>query len=94
MIPVCSKVHTMTRRYEAMSRRINMMIDDDTWELLSQIPSGERSRTLNDALREWLKQRQRQDARTEFDSLRRALPSVSTEDVVRWVREDRGRYER
>ena len=77
-----------------MSRRINMMIDDDTWELLSKIPSGERSRTLNDALRAWLKRRQRQDARTELDALRDSLPTVSTEEVVRWVREDRERYER
>jgi len=77
-----------------MSRRINMMIDDDTWELLGKIPSGERSRTLNDALRAWLKRRQRQDARTELDALRDSLPPVSTEEVVRWVREDRERYER
>jgi len=77
-----------------MSRRINMMIDDDTWELLGKIPSGERSRTLNDALRAWLKRRQRQDARTELDALRDSLPTVSTEEVVRWVREDRERYER
>ena len=72
-----------------MSRRINVMIDDDTWGLIEKIPSGERSRTVNEALRIWAQQRRRWDAAAEMDALRAQLPKVSTTEVVRWIREDR-----
>lgn len=72
-----------------MSRRINVMVDDDNWELLSKVPSGERSRALNEALREWLKQRQREQAEADLARIRRSAPRVATEELVRWVREDR-----
>lgn len=72
-----------------MSRRINVMIDEDTWELLEKIPTGERSRTINEALRSWVKHRRRRDAAAEMDVLTSQLPKVSTTDVVRWLREDR-----
>jgi len=72
-----------------MSRRINVMIDDDTWRFLDRVPVGERSRTVNDALRAWVVRRRRTDAAREMDSLRTQLPKVSTDEVVRWVREDR-----
>jgi predicted CopG family antitoxin len=65
------------------------MIDDDTWRLLEKIPSGERSRTVNEALRIWAKRRRRRDAAVEMDALRTELPEVSTAEVVRWIREDR-----
>ena len=72
-----------------MSHRINVMIDDDTWDMLEQVPSGERSRTINDALRLWVTRRQRRDAVAQMEALRAQLPKVSTAEVVRWVREDR-----
>ena len=72
-----------------MSKRINVMIDDDTWSLLEKIPSGERSRTINEALRIWSTRRRRRDAADEMDALRTQLPKVSTAEVVRWVREER-----
>ncbi len=72
-----------------MSRRINVMIDEDTWGFLGRVPAGERSRAINDALRAWVGRRRRKDAAREMDVLRAELPKVSTEDVVRWVREDR-----
>lgn len=72
-----------------MSRRINVMVDDDNWELLSKVPSGERSRALNEALRERLKQRQRERAVADLARIRRSAPRVATEELVRWVREDR-----
>jgi hypothetical protein len=72
-----------------MSRRINVMIDEDTWGFLGRVPAGERSRAINEALRAWVGRRRRQDAVSEMDALRAELPKVSTEDVVRWVREDR-----
>ena len=72
-----------------MSRRINIMIDEDTWAFLGRIPAGERSQTINEALRNWALRRRRKDAAREMDVLRAQMPKVSTEEVVRWIREDR-----
>lgn len=72
-----------------MSKRINVMIDDDTWGLLEKIPSGERSRTVNEALRSWARHRRRRDAADEMDDLRNHLTQVSSAEVARWIREDR-----
>jgi hypothetical protein len=72
-----------------MSRRINVMIDDDTWGFLGRVPAGERSRAINEALRAWITKRRRKDAVREMDALRADLPKVSTDEVARWVREDR-----
>ena len=72
-----------------MSKRINIMIDDDTWGILAKIPAGDRSRTINDALRDWATRRKRKDAVREMDALRAVVPKVSSEEVARWVREDR-----
>jgi predicted CopG family antitoxin len=74
-----------------MSRRINVMIDDDTWRLLGRVPVGERSRAINDALRAWVTRRRRSDAMREMEALRIQLPKISTEEVTRWIREDRER---
>jgi len=72
-----------------MSRRINIMIDEDTWAFLAKVPAGERSRTMNDALRAWVTQKRRKDAVREMDALRTVVPKVSSEEVTRWIREDR-----
>jgi hypothetical protein len=72
-----------------MSRRINVMIDDDTWAFLGRVPAGERSRAINGALRAWIARRRRKDAVREMDTLRTGVPKISTDEVVRWIREDR-----
>jgi hypothetical protein len=74
-----------------MSKRINIMIDDDTWGVLGRIPAGERSRTINEAIRGWAVRRRRRDAVREMDALRTQLPKVSTDEVARWIRDDRER---
>ncbi|MGH8228694.1 MAG: hypothetical protein ACREU3_12485 [Steroidobacteraceae bacterium] len=74
-----------------MSKRINVMIDDDTWGVLGRIPVGERSRTINEAVRDWAARRRRRDAVREMDALRTQLPKVSTDEVARWIRDDRER---
>ena len=76
-----------------MSRRINVMIDEDTWKFLGRVPSGERSRTINDALRVWVGRRRRRDAMGEMDALRAQLPGTTSSEVVRWLREDRRRQD-
>ncbi len=74
-----------------MTHRINVLVEDDIWSLLQRMPQGDRSRTINVALREWAQKRRRLDAAAEMDRLRRdpALPAISTAEIVRWIREDR-----
>jgi hypothetical protein len=74
-----------------MSKRINVMIDEDTWGFLGRVPAGERSRAINEALRAWARRRRRSDAVREMEALRAQLPKISTDDLTRWIREDRER---
>ena len=76
-----------------MTHRINVVVQDDIWGLLQRIPQGERSRTIDLALREWARKRRRLDAAAEMDRLRKdsAMPPITTEEIVRWIREDRDR---
>lgn len=74
-----------------MSHRINIIVQDDTWRLLKRIPHGERSRTINQALREWAMKRRRLDAIADMDRYRDTMMAdpVTAEEIVRWVRADR-----
>ena len=72
-----------------MDKRINVMIDDDTWRILGRIPAGARSRAVNEALRAWVAHRRRNDAMNELDALRARLPAASAAEVARWIRDDR-----
>ena len=74
-----------------MTHRINVVVQDDIWGLLQRIPQGDRSRTINLALREWADKRRRLEAIAEMDRLRKdsTMPAISTEEIVRWIREDR-----
>ena len=76
-----------------MTHRINVVVQDDIWGLLQRIPQGDRSRTINLALREWADKCGRVEAMAEMDRLRQdsTMPAVSTEEIVRWIREDRER---
>ena len=74
-----------------MSRRVNIMMDDDAWRVIEQLPRGARSRAVNTAIRQWSAASARRNAVARMDSLRARLPPVATEDVVRWVREERER---
>lgn len=76
-----------------MTHRINVVVQDDIWGLLQRIPQGERSRTIDLALREWARKRRQMDAAAEMDRLRKdsATPPITTEEIVRWIREDRDR---
>ena len=76
-----------------MSHRINIMVNDDVWGFLKEVPQGERSRTVNPALREEVHRRRRLDAATEMDRLRSdaEATSITSTQVVRWMREERTR---
>jgi hypothetical protein len=56
-----------------VSKRINVMIDEDTWGFLGRVPAGERSRAINEALRAWAARRRRSDAVREMEALRTQL---------------------
>jgi predicted CopG family antitoxin len=72
-----------------MARRINIMIDEDTWRVLDKIPAGARSRAINEALRAWVQRHRRADAARELDVLSAILPTASAAEVAEWIREDR-----
>jgi predicted CopG family antitoxin len=86
---MCNTIHTIFGTSAIMSKRINIMIEEDTWGFLAKVPAGERSRAINEALRAWVTRKRRKDAVKEMDTLRTAVPKVSSEEVARWIREDR-----
>ena len=76
-----------------MSHRINIIVNDDVWGFLKEIPQGERSRTVNRALREWARRQRRLDALAEMDRLRSdaEAKSITSAEIVRWIRDERER---
>ena len=76
-----------------VSHRINIVVNDDIWGFLKTIPQGERSRTINQALREWIRRRRRIDATAEMDRLRNdaKATAVTSDEIVRWIRAERER---
>jgi hypothetical protein len=74
-----------------MAHRVNVLLDDAVWRVLEKAPRGERSGIVNAALTRWFETRVRRTAARRMDELRADLPAVETQDVVAWLREDRGR---
>lgn len=74
-----------------MAHRVNVMIDDEIWKEFQKVPSGERSRVVNRAIADWIKNRRRRSAARSMDALRAAMPAVSSSEIVTWLREDRER---
>lgn len=74
-----------------MARRVNIMMDDDSWRVMRKLPRGARSRAVNAAIREWSGASRRRDAAARMDALRARLPAVPTDRIVRWIREERER---
>lgn len=75
-----------------MSRRINVVLSDETHrELLRQVTRGDRSRVLEEALREYLRRRERLATLERLAVLRKKAPAVSMRTIVAQLRRDRGR---
>ena len=72
-----------------MTRRVNIMMDDDAWRVIGRLPRGARSRAVNAAIREWAGAAARRDASARMDALRGRLPTVETDQIVRWIRDER-----
>ncbi len=74
-----------------MARRVNIMMDKDSWRVIRKLPRGTRSRAVNAAIHQWAGTTRRRDAVARMDALRARLPAVSTDRIVRWIREGRER---
>ncbi len=71
-----------------MSHRVNVMLEDDVWEQLREVPQGDRSRLINEAISETLLRRRRTAAWAsirERASGKEKLPGTTEE----WVCADR-----
>ena len=74
-----------------MARRVNIMVDEDSWRVIQKLPRGSRSRTINAAIRAWTGIPRRRDASALMNALRERLPATGTDRIVRWIRDDRER---
>ena len=72
--------------------KVNIVLDDDVkHELDSLIEAGMRSRLINAALRRELALIRRQRLSVQLDDLRAKTKPISTKEIVRLIRRDRGR---
>lgn len=75
-----------TQQYE----RINILLPKTTANRLrTVIPRGQRSKLVSEAIEEKLQKLSRKDMYQELLKVRKSMPKVSLEEVVKWVREDR-----
>ena len=75
-----------------MPAKVNVVLDDDVkaqMDLL--VPSGRRSRIVNQALRKELLRINRENVVHEIDKLRQRTKKVKTEEVVELLRRERRR---
>jgi len=75
-----------------VAHRMNLILDDDVWAQLEEVPEGERSRLINQAVSESLVRYRRLRAIAALAALRQSMPKLpGTKD--QWIREDRDSHE-
>ncbi|MSO83893.1 MAG: hypothetical protein EXQ53_11480 [Acidobacteria bacterium] len=75
-----------------MPIKVNVVLDDDVKAGLDRlVDSGKRSRVINNALRREIHLISRRAANVRLDALRATTKPVSTDDIVKLIRRDRGR---
>jgi predicted transcriptional regulator len=75
-----------------MPTKVNIVLDDDVKAGLDRlVDSGKRSRVINNALRREIQLMSRRAANLRLDQMRATTKPVSTHDIVKLVRHDRGR---
>ena len=75
-----------------MAAKVNFVLDDDVKsELEDLVESGLRSRVINNALRKELLSIRMRQLSDRLDDLRKQTKVVSTREIVRLIRRDRGR---
>lgn len=73
-----------------MAHRVNVMIDDEVWQQLKTVPTGERSRLINEAVTMRLLIQRRVRASEKMDRLRKVGRSAKR-SAEQQVRIDRNR---
>lgn len=74
-----------------MPHRTNMVLSDDAWEMLQQIPKGRRSEVVSKAVVTDLTLRRRREAAVSMDK-RRAGKQPMQGSSEQWIREDRDNH--
>jgi predicted transcriptional regulator len=75
-----------------MPRKVNIVLDDDVKSALDDlVESGMRSRVINNALRKELMLIRRRKLTGQLDQLRAKTTPVTTREIVKLIRRDRGR---
>jgi Arc/MetJ-type ribon-helix-helix transcriptional regulator len=75
-----------------MAHKVNIVLDDDVKaELEALVEAGSRSRVINNALRRELLTIRRRQLSDQLDSLRAKTKPISTREIVKLIRRDRGR---
>lgn len=75
-----------------MSHRINVILDDEVWEQLKEVPQGERSQVINQALQESLLKHRRQQGFARMLELAKTLEPLPG-GAEAWIRADRDSHE-
>jgi hypothetical protein len=72
-----------------MAHRINVMLEDDAWQVVSSLPRGQRSRFISRAVIARAGVEQRRSAAERLATLRRGMPAppMSAEEMVRKLRD-------
>ncbi len=71
-----------------MAHRVNVMLDDEAWEILKDIERGERSRFVTAAVKRASLLRRRRRALEGLDALRNGIDHPPG-NVEQWIREER-----
>lgn len=72
--------------------RVNILLDEQAWVALQEIPRGERSRLVCEAIKRMSDLAGKIKAAKKMDTLRQKLPkSITTAEITGWIREDRKR---
>ena len=81
----------VTKVYD-MNRRVNIMLDEQVWHSLLEIPKGERNQFINMAIKERLLNMKRKSAAKKMDQVRERLKFMDNNiDVIEILRQDRMR---
>ena len=74
-----------------MSHRVSIVMQDEAWEVLAKVHREERGRAVSGAIFEWARLRKRRDSVARMDVIGATLPPASTDELFRWLRQDRER---
>ncbi len=74
-----------------MTYRINVALDETTWKALQEVPRGDRSKLICEAIRTIVATRRKIKAAQNMDALRKKMPPVPDKTIISWIRQDRSR---